>query len=59
VLGHVHRLVEMFRSKGYTEAAARWDAIATIMDSVTTQEPVGERPDQPSVSHLLSGPTRA
>ena len=57
VLGYVRPLVEMFRSEGYTEAAARWDAIATTMGSIVTEEPVGEGPDQPSVS--LSSLTRA
>lgn len=59
VLGYVHPLVEMFRSEGYTEAAAKWDAIATIMGSIITEEPVGQRPDQPMASHLLLSPTRA
>jgi hypothetical protein len=53
VLGYVRLLVEKFRSEGYAEAAARWDAIATVMGSIITAEPVGER------EHLLSSPTRA
>jgi hypothetical protein len=59
VLGYVRALVEMFRSEGYTEAAARWDAISTIMGSIMTEEPAGEGPDLPSVSHLPSSPMSA
>jgi hypothetical protein len=49
----------MFRSEGYTEAAARWDAISTIMGSIMTEEPAGEGSDLPSVSHLPSSPMSA
>jgi hypothetical protein len=34
---YVRQLVEMFRDHGYLEAAARWDAIATIMISIRQQ----------------------
>ena len=34
VLGHTRRLVEVFQREGYPKAAAKWDAIATIMSSI-------------------------
>jgi len=58
LLGHAHRLVELFQNGGYPEAAARWEAIATIMGSVITREPAGERPDQPLSSRLSSNRRR-
>jgi len=54
MLGHVRRLVEVFRREGYPQAAARWDAIATIMSSVIAEEPGAEDLDYLSVSRLSS-----
>jgi hypothetical protein len=38
VLGRVRRLVEIFQSEGYPEAAAKWDAIAAIMSSILMED---------------------
>jgi len=45
MLGLVRRLVEMLQSEGYPEAAARWDAIATIMSAIVSKGPEGEGPN--------------
>ena len=54
MLRHVRRLAEMFRSEGYLEAAARWNAIATIMSSVVAGESVGHKLDYSSTPRLPS-----
>ena len=54
MVGHVRRLVEMFQSEGYPEAAARWNAIATIMEAVVAEAPVGGDLDSSPASRLPS-----
>ena len=58
VLGHARRLVEMFQRKGYPKAAAKWDAIATIMSSISDEHDV-----EPDARRLTTrsggGPQRA
>ena len=49
-LGSLRRLVEIFQSRGYPVAAARWDVVAAIMDSITSTESVGEGPAHPGTS---------
>lgn len=43
MLGYARRLAEMFRSEGHREAAARWEAIGTIMRSIITEDAGDER----------------